>query len=145
MTSIRKITPEATYSVRNPVLRPNQPVESCYFDGDHLPTTAHYGFYENENLIGIASVFKNKHPEWQFEEQVQLRGMAVLEAHQKKGIGAHLVKHVIQIEKENHTKVIWFNARKNAVGFYQNLNFQIIGHEFDIKGVGPHFVMYQIL
>ncbi len=145
MSIIKKITTETTFSVRNPVLRPNQPVESCHFEGDNLPTTTHFGFYQEEKLVGIVSVFQKSNQNWDNKKQFQIRGMAVLPDFQKKGIGELLVKHVIEFAKENQMELIWFNARKNAVPFYEKLGFHIYGTAFEIEGIGTHFIMYQTI
>ena len=143
MSNIKKITSEETFSVRNPVLRPNQSIESCHFEGDCLPTTAHFGYYVEEKLAGIVSVFKKSNPNWNTNHQIQVRGMAVLIDFQKKGIGEKLMERVIALAKENKTQIIWFNARKNAVPFYEKLGFHSFGTAFDIEGVGIHYLMYR--
>lgn len=51
---------------------------------------SHFDKLQNENLIRIVSVFENKHSNWNFERQIQIRGMAVLPDFQKKGIGENL-------------------------------------------------------
>ena len=145
MKQIKIITSEATFSVRNPVLRPNLPVETCRFEGDNLSTTMHFGYFHDEMLVGIVSVFEKSNSNWQFEKQIQVRGMAVLEEFQKKGIGEKLMQSVIRLAKENQKELIWFNARKNAVPFYERLAFHIFGTAFEIEGVGTHFVMYRLL
>jgi ribosomal protein S18 acetylase RimI-like enzyme len=71
--------------------------------------------------------------------------MAVLADFQKKGIGDQLLQHVIATETENKTELIWFNARENAVPFYEKLDFHIRGTAFEIEGVGTHFLMYRFL
>lgn len=58
MMNIREIPAETTFAVRLPVLRAGKPIETCKFDGDDLATTAHFGYYQNEELVGVASVFK---------------------------------------------------------------------------------------
>jgi GNAT superfamily N-acetyltransferase len=145
MSIIKKITAEATFSVRNPVLRPNLPVESCHFEGDHCPSTAHLGYYQEKKLVGIVSVFEKANANWQNSPQIQIRGMAVLEDFQKKGIGEKLIQTIIKEALDNKTELIWFNARKNAVPFYEKLGFHIYGTEFEIEGVGTHFLMYRVL
>lgn len=140
---IKKITAETTFSVRNPVLRPNQSVESCHFEDDNLPTTTHFGFYDNENLVGIVSVFEKMNINWKEYKQIQIRGMAVLEDFQKKGIGEKLIKSVIKLANENEKKIIWFNSRKNAVQFYEKLGFHKFGAAFEIEGIGTHLLMYR--
>lgn len=42
-------------------------------------------------------------------------------------------------------EVLWCNARVGALGFYLRLGFATIGEEFEIAGIGPHFVMWRDL
>ncbi|WP_432672870.1 GNAT family N-acetyltransferase [Flavobacterium sp. SM2513] len=145
MSKIKTIDSESTFIVRNPVLRPGLPVETCRFEGDNLPTTTHFGYFHEEMLVGIVSVFEKSNANWQFDKQIQVRGMAVLDEFQKKGIGEKLMHNVIKLAKENQKKLIWFYARKNAVPFYERLNFHKRGTAFEIEGVGTHYMMYRLL
>lgn len=140
---IKKIAIESTLAVRNAILRPNQPVESCHFEGDNLPSSQHFGFFQDENIIGIISAFDKINANWPFSKQIQVRGMAVLEAFQKKGIGESLINHVIAVAMEQKVNLIWLNARKNAVPFYEKTGFHIYGTAFEIEGIGTHFLMYR--
>ena len=141
MIAIRKISAQETYIVRHPVLRKGKPIESCHFDGDDLPTTQHIGLYENDSLQGVISLFENNHPLFEEKQQTQIRGMAVLENNQGKGFGRLLVNHSEQILMTQKIHLIWFNARENAVGFYQKMGYKILGNAFDIPGIGIHYVM----
>jgi GNAT superfamily N-acetyltransferase len=69
--------------------------------------------------------------------------MAVIESHQKQGIGEALVSAAETFCKKLKTTLIWFNARTSAVGFYKKMDYEIVGSEFEIKEVGPHFLMYK--
>lgn len=143
MQNIKKITARETFSVRNPVLRAGKPIESCLFLGDDLKTTSHFGFFVDEKMVGVSSLFEEKNKLFDLEKQFQIRGMAVLEDFQKTGIGNNLIKYI-----ENHLEseiLIWFNARVIAVDFYKKLGYQIIGNSFEIDEIGKHFVMYKIL
>jgi hypothetical protein len=42
-------------------------------------------------------------------------------------------------------KLICFNARTAAAGFYKKMNYQPLGKPFDIKDVGEHYLMYKNL
>ena len=44
MNSIKEIHFQETFEVRHPVLREGRPIETCFFDGDELETTKHFGF-----------------------------------------------------------------------------------------------------
>lgn len=145
MIFIKEITAESTFSVRQPVLRPGKPIESCHFEGDNLSTTKHFGYYEEQNLIGVISLFQNSNENFSLKNQYQIRGMAILENHQKKGIGASLVLHTEDYLKKEDTHLIWFNARESAVIFYKKLGYEIIkGAAFEITGVGSHFLMFKL-
>jgi len=39
--------------------------------------------------------------------------------------------------------LIWCNARTSAVEFYRKLGWEILGTEFDVPDVGPHFHMWR--
>lgn len=143
MQHIQKITTIETFPVRHPVLRGGKPIESCRFDGDELDTTTHFGLFLNENLIGVISIFENKNSLFTNEKQFQIRGMAVLDEHQKKGFGADLVNYAEHFIKSQKGDLIWFNARINAVGFYEKLGYKIIGNAFEIEEVGAHFVLFK--
>ena len=142
---IREITSFATFSVRHPVLRAGKPIDSCYFEGDNLVTTKHFGIFEEENLIGVISIFKNNHAYFDDTISYQIRGMAVLENFQKQGLGQKLMKHCEDYIVSHKSSLIWFNARKNAVGFYKKLDYKIIGDAFVIQDVGTHYFMYKKL
>jgi len=137
---IKKIKALETFLVRHPVLRNGKPIESCYFDGDDLDTTQHFGLFYDEKLVGVASIFEKQNPLFSNTKQYQLRGMAVLSNYQKQAFGQSLIKHCESIYLKT-TGVIWFNARENAVPFYQKQGYKIIGDAFMIDGVGIHFLM----
>ncbi len=145
MPDIRKISAQQTFIVRHPVLRKGKPIDSCHFDGDELPTTQHFGLYENETVEGVISLFEKNNPLFDERHQVQIRGMAVLENNQGKGFGRLLVSHCEELLKSQNMALIWFNARENAVGFYQKMGYEIIGNAFDIPDVGIHYVMWKRL
>ncbi|MWB95277.1 GNAT family N-acetyltransferase [Flavobacterium sp. GA093] len=145
MTLIKEISAKETFIVRHPVLRNGKPLESCVFEGDDLPTTHHFGIYDSDNLTGIISLFSKSNTIFVSQNQAQIRGMAVLETHQKKGLGEALVKHCEKYCNDNQIDLIWFNARTAAVGFYKKLGYQIVGEAFDIPDVGEHHLMYKEL
>ena len=143
---IKDISADKTYEVRQPVLRPGRPPEECEFEGDTREDTFHLGLYLGAQLIGVASFMQVNSKKFPFQDQFQLRGMAVLSQFKGKGYGLALLK-----EGENRLKKIadapflWFNARDYAIGFYEKTGYQTFGEKFDIPGVCPHIVMYKQL
>lgn len=143
MVTLKKIDFTATFSVRHPILREGKPIESCFFDGDDLETTFHFGLFVVDKLVGVISVFKNKTTTFSVAKQFQIRGMAVLNEHQSFGYGKLLIQKAEEEIRIQKGDLIWFNARENAVGFYQNSGYQIVGDSFEIAGIGTHYIMYK--
>jgi GNAT superfamily N-acetyltransferase len=144
MYELKIVKSQDTYVVRHPVLRKGRPIETCRFEGDDLNSTTHFGLFSENELIAVTSVFVHSHESLEYEIQFQLRGMAVLDAYQSKGIGKILLTAVINELKKQHVNFcMWFNARTSAVGFYEKMNFKKYGDAFEIVPIGPHYVMFQ--
>lgn len=145
MITLKEITALATYPIRHPVLRKGKPIETCSFDNDEHTTTKHFGLFDNEELKGVVSVFEKKNSIFKSEKQFQVRGMAVLESAQGYGFGKLLMLEAEKYCKTENGAIIWFNARENAIGFYENMGYRINGTSFDIAGIGIHYVMFKEL
>lgn len=145
MHALKQIASQDTFAVRQPVLRPGKGIETCIFEGDDLPTTVHFGVFDNEALVGVISVFKMASPYFNEKMQFQIRGMAVLDAEQKKGLGEKLIRKAEQHIMQNKGTCIWLNAREIAVGFYRKCGYIATGTPFNIGDIGLHYVMYKIL
>ncbi len=143
MIQIRKIAAAETYPLRHAILRQNEPIEKCVYPFDTDDSTLHFGLFENQSLIGVISVFETKKELFVDRKQFQIRGMAVLENHQKKGYGAALVQHAMTYLQKEQEFLIWFNARIIALGFYEKLGFEKIGTEFEIVPIGMHYIMFK--
>ncbi|TDD78689.1 GNAT family N-acetyltransferase [Flavobacterium caseinilyticum] len=143
MQNIKQIAALDTFIVRHPVLRSEKPIESCHFEGDTLETTVHFGLFEAKNLLGVISLFEAKNDLFTSKKQFQIRGMAVLKQHQKKGFGEKLIMNSEKYCRDQNANLIWFNAREAAIGFYQKMGYQVKGLPFEIKNVGKHIVMFK--
>jgi GNAT superfamily N-acetyltransferase len=139
---IRRITAAETIPVRWPVLRPGFPRESAVFAGDEAPDTVHLGAFEGDKLVGVASIYLAPLPErpgtvpaW------QLRGMATLPEARGAGFGKKLLEACVAHAAERNAAMLWCNARTSAAPFYRKHGWMILGGEFDIPTVGPHFRM----
>ena len=125
------------------MLRPGQIINQCNFTGDEEDQTFHLGAFKSGKLISVASFYFEKHPVLEEPYQFRLRGMATLEEHQNQGLSSALLKTAFPIIKQNLCPVVWCNARKAAVGFYQKVGFEKTGQEFDIPGIGAHYLMFK--
>ena len=148
---IRAISATETITVRWPVLRPGFSRETAVFDGDDAPTTLHFGAFDCEALIGVASIYlapfpsrpdpamPGELPAW------QLRGMATLPEVRGAGFGKALLDACVAAARSKGAALIWCNARTGAAKFYAQRGWQITGEEFDIPTVGPHSRMWRTL
>lgn len=139
--AVRQISAAETIPLRHAVLRPGRPVETASFHGDDLPSTIHFGVFRNGELLCIASLFEATLPEEPGLAAIQLRGMATAAEAQRTGLGRALVLACAEFARHKRAQVLWCNARMYASGFYSKLGFNIVGNEFDIPDVGPHFRM----
>lgn len=148
MFTIRSITAKETRPLRHKILRPHLPFETTAYPNDCDSDTLHVGAFVDDDLVGVATVFRAPMPIEQddilLNTSWQLRGMAVKEEMRGKGFGAALVRAGVHHIAQQGGGVLWCNGRTNALKFYQSLDFQTIGEEFESpNGTGPHYVMWR--
>ena len=139
---IKFITAAHVLAIRNTVLREGKlTLEECRFPTDELEGAFHLGYFKGDELVCIATF----HPEVYGEftgKGYQLRGMATTEAYRGQGWGNQLLNFAIVYLRGKKANYVWCNARKKALQFYLNMGFEVISAEFEVKNIGPHFVMY---
>ena len=140
-TEVRVITAAETWPLRQAVLRPGRPAAAAQFPADDAPATKHFGAFRGTSLVGIASLFRAEMPEQPGVSAFQLRGMATAPEVRGQGFGRALILTCLAYARDNQAQLFWFNARTVALGFYRKLGFEIIGEEFEVPDVGPHFRM----
>lgn len=139
--TVRAVSASEVRPLRHAVLRTGHPLSAGNFSGDDAPTTRHFGAYRDEALLGVASVYRAELPEQSGVPAIQLRGMAVAPDLRGSGIGRQLIQACVDFTRDNGVGLLWCNARLTALEFYRKLGFEIIGGEFEIPDVGPHFRM----
>ncbi len=145
MPIIKEITVEETLPLRSAVLRDGKPFDQCRFAEDGQRGSFHLGYFDDEQLVGVASFYEIGFDNID-EPGIQLRGMAVDNHYQGKGIGKALVQFAEQkIESNQSITHIWCNARKIAYKFYESQGFGFVSEEFEIDEVGPHRKMIKTL
>jgi predicted GNAT family N-acyltransferase len=137
---IRKCDIKEVLPLRMKVLRPGLPVEEGMFPGDEDETTFHLGLFEGNNLISIASFYR-ENKEGYDGQGYRLRSMATGPEYQGKGYGKRILDAGIGVLKENDIDYLWCNARTSATGFYRTFGFDVISPEFEIPHIGPHYEM----
>ena len=138
---IEQVNLEAVIDVRHQILREGQARHSCYYPEDRYKNTVHFAAKLNNEVIGCASIYKETHPDFSLRQSWRIRGMAVLTVFQGKSIGSDLLKACINHAISHKADVIWCNARSNVIKFYKRAGFKIIGDEFDIPNIGPHYLL----
>jgi len=139
---IKFITVEELLPIRNEVLREGKlTLDECIFPTDKIEGAFHLGYYQDEELACISS-FHPQNYEGFAGKAYQLRGMATIEKYRGKGLGNLLVNFALVYLRGQKANYVWCNARKKAVAFYHNAGFEIISPEFEVPGIGPHYVMY---
>ena len=139
---IRFIQADDVLAIRNEVLREGRlTLDECRFLNDDAEGAFHLGYFDNDKLVCIASFHPRNYKEFP-GKAYQLRGMATLESHRGKGFGNQLVNFAIVYMRGQKVQYVWCNARKKAVPFYKNLGFETVSDEFEVPGIGPHYVLY---
>ncbi len=144
---VLRISANDTYQIRHQVLAPHLPHDAIKFENDDDEDLSfHLGAFLDGKLVSVASFFYEKNPKFSDLHQYQLRGMATLPEFEKKGFSRELLKVAFPIIKQNFCTLLWCNARKSAVGFYEKVGFlKTQDAEFEIKDIGPHYLMYKKL
>ena len=71
----------------------------------------------------------------------RLRGMATSPKYRSRGGGALVLRACLEHAKKSGAIVVWCNARTGATKFYLRHGFQKMSDEYELPGIGPHFLM----
>jgi predicted GNAT family N-acyltransferase len=137
---VRPVGPDDVRPLRHSILRAGQSWEDTAYPGDDDPATVHLGAFEDDRLVGIASLYREDRP-GAAEGGWRLRGMATSPDVRGRGGGRALLAACVAHVAANGGGEVWCNARTPAAGFYTAAGFAVLSEEFDIPGIGPHVVM----
>lgn len=138
---VEEITAEQTRPLRRTILRPGQPPEAAVYPDDAAAGSVHFGAFKAAELVGIVSFSREAWAGAPDEPAARLRGMATREDARGAGFGVALFEAGYRWAEASGLVRIWCNARSSAAGFYRRIGFEPHGQEFEIEGIGPHFVM----
>lgn len=140
--SMIKFVPlEIVLPLRSKMLRNGAAINECIFPTDQAEGIFHLAYYVDESEIATVATFYPQNLDGKDGQGYQLRGMATDDVFFGKGYGALLVKYAVDYLKEAKADYIWCNARSSALNFYKKQGFEIVSDEFEIPGVGPHYIM----
>lgn len=90
--------------------------------------------FEDEDILGCCMLVEEN------PETVRLRQMAVLNDLQGKGIGRALMSFAENLARDRGYKTLAMHARKNSIGFYEKMGYEIASDEFTEVTI-PHYIM----
>ena len=143
MIHVAEITAPQAYEIRKDVLRDGISLTEK-MDGDFDESTIHLGVFVDDTLACVATFMQHDIPHFS-GFQYRLRGMATHKEYQHQGLGKTILDRAEQLLAQKKVDVLWCNARIVALNFYRKSGYQIIGEEFDVHLIGPHFVMFKNL
>jgi len=142
---LRRATIDEILPLRHAELRPGRPLSTARFDGDDDPATRHFGAFlrDTGELVGCVSCMRRPRAgaaAW------QVRGMATRGDLVRRGIGRALLGYTVgALGAEDGPRLLWCNARVEALGFWQREGWTVASDVFDIPDVGPHRVLRRVL
>lgn len=145
MITIEHITAADTRDLRHSILRPNQPLSTCIYDGDEADLTFHLGAFDKGNLVSVGTFMQKSCPLMEAKLPYQLRGMATDSNHRRKKAGSTLMAEAETIIRKRGSDLFWCNARYDIKDYYVSLGFTPIGDVFRIEPYGEHIVMVKKL
>ena len=150
---VRRVPAAVVRPLRTAVLRPTwEPGRLATYPEDDDAGTVHVAAYDGEAVGGVGTVYAEAPPDARHDEIPaaayepgagwRLRGMATSEAARGTGLGRAVLRECFAAVRDGGGSFLWCNARLGAVPFYERLGMQAVGPEFDIPGIGPHYVMW---
>jgi len=137
---IRSISFSQARSIRREVLRPRGPESEIAYPGDAAESTQHFGAFEGDTLIAVATFLAEPCPEEVGTDAWRLRGMATIPAAQGRGVGGQLLLYGIAGVSRRGASVIWCYGRASARSFYERHGFRALGDAFALPHSGPHYL-----
>jgi GNAT superfamily N-acetyltransferase len=143
---VREIPVADTRPLRHAILRPTEPLEQLIAH-EHERTFA-VGAFEHDRLLAVGQIAPASSPErdgglpsGHMAGAWRVRGMATVEHARSRGLGAAVLDALVRHAIAERATRVWCNARTPARSFYERAHFRVVSEEFEIPGIGPHFVM----
>lgn len=89
----------------------------------------HFGLFDQNKLISVVSWFRRN------DGKAQFRKLATLEEFRNSGYGSLLMRYLIEFSEGEQVKVLWCNARVEALNFYKKLDFAETETTFNKNGM----------
>ena len=134
--TIEQVEAAATYALRTQELREGRSPE---IEEDDAPYTLHLAArIDGGEIVGVVRFHPRDCPWRDTEGSWQLRGMATDPRVRGLGAGRALVAEGLARLSRRGATLVWCDARKAAVGFYERIGFSIVTDEYELTPVGLH-------
>jgi GNAT superfamily N-acetyltransferase len=123
-----------TRPLRHAVLRSHEPLERIA--DQELDGTFAIGAFDHGELLAVGLIAQDGEPgAW------RVRGMATAEHARGRGLGSAVLDALLAHAVAAGATRVWCNARTPARSFYARARFRVSSEEFELPGIGPHYVM----
>ena len=154
MPTVRRVPAAIVRPLRTAILRPTWADRLATYDQDETVAVHVASYLDGDDAVhGVGTIYaeappddnRDAIPETAYADGAswRLRGMATSEAARGAGLGRLVLEECFAVVRERGGSVLWCNARLVAVPFYARLGMGAVGPEFDIPGIGPHYVMWR--
>ena len=150
--TVRRVDAAAVRPLRTAVLRPGWADRLATYPEDET-VAVHVAALVGGEAHGVGTVYAEAPPAELADEidgaayadgaAWRLRGMATSDAARGAGLGRAVLDECFAVIRQSGGRFLWCNARLGAVGFYRRMGMATAGPEFDIAGIGPHYVMWR--
>jgi GNAT superfamily N-acetyltransferase len=133
-------------ALRMAALRPGEPADRPMYPLEEDPATLHFAALgARQEVLSGGSVMPEAHPREPRANDWRIRGMATRADLRGSGLGARVLEEIVRATRERHGARLWCNARVGAREFYERAGFRTEGAEYEVPGIGPHFLMSRAL
>lgn len=140
---VKILDTESIRKLRHKVLWPHlESYQDCVIDPDFDERTFHMGAVKDGKVVGTSTFIVDINDKFEEKNQYRLRAMATDPEIRGTGTGAKILEKGIEELRKREIKLLWCDARLNATGFYEKMNFSVIGGIYDVPKIGPHKTMY---
>lgn len=152
MYELREVEADDVRPLRTTILRPAyEEGRLASFEADEREGARHFGLAADDGeMRAVVSYLPASPPDVVCNAagpgaSLQLRGMAVGENWQRRGLGSRLLEGSLArlAVLEPQLEFVWCKARTSASGFYESHDFERCGEPFDIESLGTHVHMWR--
>lgn len=127
-----------TLELRYEVLRRPLGLEFTEKEMEQDQGDVHFGLFSGDEALACLTLTEYE------GRKMKMRQVAVKTSHQRRGLGKLLSEAAEQYSRDKGFGLMFCHARREAVPFYQKMDYHIVGDEFTEVNI-PHYRMEKSL